>query len=98
MGRQRMKDYVEALSAELTERYAHYLETFMVDLWSDLGLIEFRIGYSLRIDHRLRDFTIKVDANASINDIERRAVIAAVFVEIEDRLDEAISEHRVGMN
>jgi len=87
-----MKDYVDRLSAELTERYLIYLETFMVDLWSDDGMIEFRVGYSLRADHLLRSFTVKVEASAGTNDVERRAIIAAVFVEIEDRIDDAIAE------
>ena len=37
-----MKATVDRLSAELTERYINYLETFLVDLWSDLGRIKFR--------------------------------------------------------
>jgi hypothetical protein len=61
-----MKDYVDQLSAELTERYLIYLETFMVDLWSDDGMVEFRIGYSLRADHLLRSFTVKVEASSGI--------------------------------
>jgi hypothetical protein len=42
-----MKALVDRRSAELSERYVQYLEIFMVDLWSDHGLIEFRAGYSL---------------------------------------------------
>lgn len=86
-----MKDYVDQLSAELTQQYLIYLETFLVDLWSDGGEIEFRVGYSLRADHRLRSFTVSVDALSAINDVERRAIIAAVFVEIEDQIDDAIA-------
>jgi len=86
-----MKAYVDQLSDELTQQYMIYLETFMVDLWSDEGLIEFRVGYSLRSDHMLRNFTIKVEATSATNDVERRAIIAAVFLEIEDQIDEAIA-------
>jgi len=53
--------------------------------------VEFRVGYSLRADHRLRSFTVSVDAQSAINDVERRAIIAAVFVEIEDQIDDAIA-------
>lgn len=93
-----MKAYVDKLSDNLTEQYALYLETFMVDLWSDHGLIEFRVGYALRSDHVLRSFVVKVDAAEAINDVERRAVIAALFVEIEDQIDEAIAGQIVATN
>ncbi|WP_354044088.1 hypothetical protein [Devosia sp. UYZn731] len=29
-----MKDFVDRLSANLSERYVYYLETLLVDLWS----------------------------------------------------------------
>jgi hypothetical protein len=41
-----MKATVDRFSAQLTDRYIHYRETFMVDLWSDLGRIEFRYAHS----------------------------------------------------
>lgn len=43
-----MKALVDRLSVEFSERYVKYLETFMVDLWSEGGFVEFRAGYSLR--------------------------------------------------
>ena len=93
-----MKAYVDALSATLIDQYKLYIETFMVDLWSDHGLIEFRVGYALRSDHKLRNFVIKVEAAEAINDIERRAVIAALFVEIEDAIDAAVAGDVVAAN
>lgn len=93
-----MKAYVDRLSANLTEQYKIYLETFIVDLWSDHGLIEFRVGFTLRSDHQLRSFIVKVDAAEAINDVERMAVIAAIFVEIEDQLDTAIAGQTVAAN
>lgn len=93
-----MRHYVDRLSSTLVERYKLYVETFMVDLWSDHGLIEFRVGFALRVDHKLRSLVIKVDAAEAINDVERRAVIAAIFVEIEDRLDEAIAANLLEVN
>ena len=93
-----MKAYIDELSASLIDQYKLYLETFMVDLWSDYGLVEFRIGFALRSDHKLRDFVIKVEASEAINDVERRAVIAAVFVEIEDAIDAAIADEVVAAN
>lgn len=93
-----MKAYVESLSATLIEQYKIYLETFMVDLWSEDGFIEFRVGFALRSDHKLRSEVFKIEANEAINDIERRAVIAALFMEIEDYIDETIADQLVAVN
>lgn len=93
-----MKALVDRLSAELSERYIQYLETFLVDLWSDAGFIEFRCGFALRRDHALRTFTLKVDADAGQTDDERDLLIAVVFDEIEEMLDLAISERKVDAN
>jgi len=93
-----MKAYVDKLSADLAEQYKLYIETFMVDLWSDHGLVEFRVGYALRSDHKLRSTVFKIEATEAINDIERRAVIAALFLEIEDHIDEAIAGQVVATN
>lgn len=93
-----MKALVDRLSAELSERYVQYLDTFLVDLWSEDGFIEFRCGFSLRRDHALRTFTLKVDADAGQTDGERDLLIAVVFDEIEEMLDLAISERKVDAN
>ena len=89
-----MKATVDRLTAELTERYVHYLETFMVDLWSDLGRIEFRCGFSLRSDHLLRRFQLDVPAIAGDTDEERNLIISVIFEQIEDVIDEAIAANR----
>lgn len=93
-----MKALVESLSARLTEQYVQYLETFMVDLWSDDGLIEFRAGFSLRSDHILRDLTVKVPASSGATDAERETIIAAVFEEIEAAIGDAVADNRVDAN
>ncbi|KFL29513.1 hypothetical protein JP75_20815 [Devosia riboflavina] len=93
-----MREYVDRLSTTLIGQYKLYVETFMVDLWSDLGLIEFRVGFSLRVDHKLRSFAVKIDAAEAVNDVERRAVIAAIFLEIEDHIDEAIAATLLELN
>lgn len=93
-----MKALVDRLSAELTSRYVQYLETFMVDLWSDRGFIEFRAGYSLRRDHQLRSFTVKVDADSGQTDTERELLVIVVFDEIEEQIDLAIADSRVDAN
>ena len=93
-----MKALVDTLSAELSERYIHYLETFMVDLWSEGGFIEFRAGYSLRRDHNLRSFTVKVDADSGQTDAERELLILVVFDEIEEQIDLAIAGNKVAAN
>jgi hypothetical protein len=93
-----MQAYVDGLSEYLIERYKLYIETFIVDLWSEDGMIEFRVGYALRRDHKLRSVVLKVGANEAVNEDERRAVIDALFLEIEDQLDEAITLNRVELN
>lgn len=93
-----MKALVDRLSADLSERYLQYLDTFLVDLWSEDGFIEFRCGFSLRRDNALRSFTLKVDAEAGETDAEREQLIVAVFDELEEMLDLAISERKVDAN
>lgn len=93
-----MKALVERLSAELSERYVQYLETFLVDLWSERGFIEFRAGYSLRRDHELRSFTVKVDADSGQTDAERELLVIVVFDEIEEQIDLAIADNKVDAN
>lgn len=93
-----MKEYVDSLSSTLVEQYKLYLETFMVDLWSDHGFIEFRVGFALRADHKLRSQVFKIEATEAINDVERRVVIAALFMEIEDHIDETIASQLEAVN
>ena len=93
-----MKAYIDKLSANLIDQYKLYIETFTVDLWSDHGLVEFHVGYALRSDHKMRDFVIKVEAAEAIDDVERRSILAALFVEIEDAIDAAIAGEMVAAN
>ena len=93
-----MKALVERLSAELSDRYIQCLETFMVDLWSAAGFIEFRCGFTLRRDHELRTLTLKVPAAIGKTDAEREVLIAVIFEEIEGLVDSAIAEHKVVSN
>ncbi|MCR6671483.1 hypothetical protein [Devosia ginsengisoli] len=93
-----MKELVDRLSAELSAKYIQYLETFMVDLWSDAGFVEFRAGFSLRRDHLLRSFTVKVEADAGQTDEERELLIVVVFDEIEEQIDMAIADGMVDAN
>ena len=79
-----MKALVDRLSAELSERYVQYLETFMVDLWSEAGFIEFRAGYSLRRDHQLRSWTVKVEADSALADAERELLVIVGYYENEE--------------
>ncbi len=89
-----MKAIVDRLSAELTERYIHYLEVFLVDLWSEAGFIEFRCSFTLRSDHLLRPFKLQVPAIAGDTDGERNLIIVVIFEQIEDIIDKAIAENR----
>lgn len=93
-----MKELVDQLSSELSERYVQYLETFMVDLWSDHGVVEFKAGYTLRRDHVLRSYTVKVEADGGQTDAEREFLISVVFDEIEERIDLAIADNKVDAN
>jgi hypothetical protein len=93
-----MKAYVDGLSADLIEQYKLYLETFMVDLWSDDAFIEFQVGFALRSDHKLRSEVFKIGADEGLNDVERRAVVAALFLEIEDLIDETIAGQLEAVN
>lgn len=86
-----MKALVDRLSADLSSKYIQYLDTFLVDLWSDAGFIEFRCGFSLRRDHVLRSFVVKVGADAGETDAQREMLIIVVFDEIEERIDIAIA-------
>ncbi|SFV31764.1 hypothetical protein SAMN05216456_1450 [Devosia crocina] len=61
-------------------------------------MIEFRIGFALRSDHKLRGFTLNVGADQAITTLERHAVIDALFLEIEDHIDEAIASTMVELN
>lgn len=93
-----MQSYIDQLSSDLTERYKLYLETFLVDLWSEDGRIEFRFGYSLRGYSRLHTRVFKVGAKDALNTAERLAVIDALFMEIVDHIDETIAATLVELN
>ena len=93
-----MKALVDRLSAELIDQYVLYLETFMVDLWSEHGFVEFRAGYTLRRDHVLRSFTVKVEADVGETDAEREMLVLVVFDEIQEMIDLAIADNRVEAN
>jgi hypothetical protein len=93
-----MKALVDRLSAELADQYIQYLETFLVDLWSDHGFVEFRAGYTLRRDHVLRSYTVKVEADAGQTDAERELLIMVVFDEIQEKIDLAIADNKVDAN
>ena len=93
-----MQGLVDRLGAELAARYIQYIETFMVDLSSEHGFIEFRAGYTLRRDHVLRFYTVKVEADGGQTDAERSLIIEVVFDEIEARIDLAIADDKVAAN
>jgi hypothetical protein len=93
-----MKAVVDRLSDELSRKYLAYLETFLVDLWSEAGFIEFRCGFTLRRDHALRQFTLKVPAVIGETDAERELLIIVVFEQIEQLIDEAVAENKAEVN
>ena len=93
-----MQAYVDELSSALIERYKLYLQTFLLDLWSERGMIEFRFGYSLRSDSKLHTRTFTVGAQEALTTPERLAVVDAMFAEIEDHIDETISGTLLELN
>jgi hypothetical protein len=93
-----VKALFDRLSQELSAKYVHYVETLLVDLWSDAGFIEFRCGFTLRRDHELRNFTLKLPALAGETDAEREILIAVIFEQIEELIDDAIAERRTDTN
>lgn len=93
-----MQAYIDELSGVLTERYKLYLQTFMVDLWTEHGLIEFRFGYSLRRDSKLHTRLFEVGAEAGLSPSEHLAIVDAMFAEIEDHIDETISQTLFELN
>jgi hypothetical protein len=93
-----MKALVDRLSNELSAKYVHYIETLLVDLWSEAGFIEFRCGFTLRRDHQRRQFTLKLPALAGETQAERDVLIAVIFEQIEELIDTAIADHCVAAN
>ena len=93
-----MKALVDRLSAELEATYVDYLETLLVDLWSEDGFIEFRAGFTLRRDHALRSYTVKAEADSGETDGERELLIIVVFDEIREALDRAIADNKALAN
>lgn len=93
-----MKALVDRLSNELSGKYVTYLETLVVDLWSEDGFVEFRCGFSLRSDHVLQSLTVKLPAAAGTSDLEREVLIRAVFEELEEQIDLAIARDKVTTN
>lgn len=90
-----MKQLVDRLSADLSARYAQYLETFKVELWSASGMIEFRVGYSLLANPQPRSFTIKVEADAGETWAQKELLTIVVFDEIAEKIDVALVARQV---
>lgn len=93
-----MQAYIDKLSSDLVERYKLYIATLMVDVCGEDDLIEFRFGYSLRHDSRLQSLTFKVGASDALNDGELRAIVDALFSEIEMQIDESIARTLIELN
>jgi hypothetical protein len=93
-----MQAVVDRLSNELSDKYLSYLKAFLVDLWSEAGFVEFRCDFTLRRDHTLRQFTLRVPAVIGETDGEREVLIIVVFEQIEQMIDEAIAESKTEVN
>jgi len=93
-----MQTYIEQISSTLIERHEIYVQIFMVHLWNERVMIEFRFGYSLRRDSKLHARIVKVGAQEALTSSERRATADAMLAEIEDHIDETISATRLEVN
>lgn len=87
-----MQGTIDRLSEQLSERYVVYLDSLLVELVSEGGALEFRCGFALRGDHKLRTCRYGVPAGEWATDAERDTIAAAVFEELEHFIDEAIAE------
>ncbi len=88
---------VDRLGDELSRKYLPYPKTFLVDLWSEPGSIEF-LWFTLRRDHALRQFTLELPTVIGETDAERELVIIIVFEQIEQLVDEAVAENQAEVN
>jgi hypothetical protein len=93
-----MQDLVDQLSEELSAKYLPYIETFMVDLWSENGFVEFRCGFALRSDHVRQSLIVKLPAASGTSDAERQLLTRAVFEDLEEQIDLAIANNKVASN
>jgi hypothetical protein len=87
-----MQATIDRLSEELSKRYLMYLETLLVELVEDNGALEFRCGFTLRRDHRLRTCRFGVPSGGWSTDQEQGIIATAVFEELEHFIDEEIAE------
>ena len=93
-----MKSLVDKLSDELSAKYLHYIDVFLVDYCSGDGSVEFNAGFSLRLDHQLRSVSVRLPAGSCRTDIERKLFLRVAFDEIELQIDRAIADDRVNAN
>jgi hypothetical protein len=93
-----MQDLVDQLSAELSGKYLTYIETFMVDLWSEDGFIELRCSFALRSDHVLQSLVVRLPAASGTSEAEHAVLTKAVFEELEEQIDLAIARDKVAAN
>lgn len=93
-----MQGTIDRLSEDLSERYFVYLESLLVELVGEGGALEFRCGFALRGDQKLRTCRYGVPAGEWATDAERDTIAAAVFEELEHFIDEAIAEQPQNAN
>ncbi|MHA6732458.1 hypothetical protein [Devosia sp. A369] len=89
-----MQATIDRLSEQLSRHYLIYLETLLVELVSEGGALQFHCGFSLRSDHALRTCRFGVPSGEWSTDLERDAIAAAVFEELEHFIDEEIVEQQ----
>lgn len=87
-----MKAQVDRMTAELLERYRHYLADLQVGLWSEAGFIEFRCRFRLQRDTILHSLTLGLPEAGAATDVERAILVVGVFADITKRLNAAIME------
>jgi hypothetical protein len=85
---------VEELTTELSARYVQYVETLLIDLNTEENAAEFKVGFSLRSDHELRQVTIKATSDLDDEELGQEAMVRAVFEEIETFIDQAVATEK----
>jgi len=85
-----MKAQVDRMTAELSERFRHYVRDLKVQLWSDNGQVEFHTSFRLRRDQTVQDFKLSLPAELGRTDAERAMLVVGIFSLISQRIRQAI--------
>ncbi|MCZ4345521.1 hypothetical protein [Devosia neptuniae] len=86
-----MKAQVDRMTAELSERFRHYVRDLKVQLWSENGQVEFYTSFRLRRDPRSQEFKLSLPADLGQTDADRAMLVVGIFSLIGQRIRQSIS-------